>query len=222
MRDIKWMEHVDGLIRVFKKYSAKSLWMLNMVKRPNTSNHHQLYVHPSINAHHLLLVFVRILTASSLCLCSCPPPCPPSPLHLSLSSSTLSSISLHLLLHVCPCPPCLVSLSLSSLSPSSSTRNWKRLLILICRAAHPLTTTVIPPFPHLKNKKVTSARISLHFRPWPSFANISSIYDPILQPPLIFFMCQHLWALFPMSDEIANVILNSRVCLCYKKWTPLY
>ena len=115
MRDIKWMEHVDGLIRVFKKYSAKSLWMLNMVKRLDTSNHHQ----PSINAHHLLLVFVRILTASSLCLCSCSPPCPPPPLHLSLSSSTLSSISLHLLLHVCPCPPCLVSLSLSSLSPSS-------------------------------------------------------------------------------------------------------
>ena len=119
MRDIKWMEHVDGLIRVFKKYSAKSLWMLNMVKRPNTSNHHQLYVQPSINAHHLLLVFVHILTVSSLCLCSCPPPCPPSPLHLSLSSSTLSSISLHLLLHVCPCPPCLVSLPLSSLSLSS-------------------------------------------------------------------------------------------------------
>ena len=237
MRDIKWMEHVDGLIRVFKKYCAKSLWMLNMVKRLDISNHHQLYVQPSINAHHLLLVFVHILTASSLCLCSCPPPCPPSPLHLSLSSSTLSSISLHLLLHVCPCPPCLVSLSLSflplsslsfsslslsSLSPSSSTRNWKRLLILICWAAHPLTTTVIPPFPPLKNKKVTSARISLHFRPLPSFANISSIYDPILQPPLIFLLCVNISEPFFPCQMRLQMWFSTAECVCVTKNEPLF
>ena len=156
-------------------------------------------------------MFVFVLLVSSPCLsllclslpCLSPPclssPCLPPP---SLSPTCLSLTCLST-----PClsppslpPPCLspTCLSLPCLSPPClspcclSTRNWKRLLILICRAAHPLTTTVIPPFPHLKNKKVTSARISLHFRPLPSFANISSIYDPILQPPLIFYVSTSL------------------------------
>ena len=135
-------------------------------------------------------MFVLVLLVSSPCLsltclstpCLSPPclssPCLPPP-SLSPTCLSLTCLSTPWLSLPCLSPPCLSPCCLS-------TRNWKRLLILICRAAHPLTTTVIPPFPHLKNKKVTSARISLHFRPLPSFANISSIYDPILQPPLIF------------------------------------
>ena len=240
--------------KVFKKYSAKSILMLNMLKRLDTSNHHQLYVqHLSVNLQSMptisslssstfslppLYVFVLVHLLTHLHLCTRLSPHPPSLPYLYTSSYMfvlvllVSSLCLSFpcvsppclsraclpppcLFPTClsfPClsPPCLspaclpptclspTCLSLPCLSPPclpprcSSTRNWKRLLILICRAAHPLTTTVIPPFPHLKNKKVTSARISLHFRPLPSFANISSIYDPILQPPLIFYVSTSL------------------------------
>ena len=135
----------------------------------------------------------------------------PPPTYMFVFVLLVSSPCLSLLCLPLPClsPPCL---SLPCLSPPClspcclSTRNWKRLLIIICRAAHPLTTTVIPPFPHLKNKKVTSARISLHFRPLPSFANISSIYDPILQPPLIFLCVNISEPLFRYLMRLHSVV----------------
>ena len=169
-----------------------------------------------------LYVFVLVHLLVHLHLCTCLSPPPPSLPYLYTSSYMFVLV----LLVSSPClsppylsPPCL---SLPCLPPRcSSTRNWKRLLILICRAAHPLTTTVIPPFPHLKNKKVTSARISLHFRPLPSFANISSIYDPILQPPLIFLCVNISEPFFPCQMRL-QMWFSTAECVCVTKNEPLF
>ena len=111
--------------KVFKKYSAKSILMLNMMKRLDTSNHHQLYVqHLSVNLQSMptisslssstfslppLYVFVLVHLLTHLHFCTCLSPHPPSLPYLYTSSY----------LHVCLCPPCIVSLSFSSLPFSS-------------------------------------------------------------------------------------------------------